>query len=67
LVLASIQLVDLHETKILTQEIAHRASFLPLPVQPPLAAWIDQAVTGNFSKTSGRHYLSGSLLADDGR
>jgi hypothetical protein len=21
----------------------------------------------NFSKTSGRHYLSGSLLADDGR
>ena len=40
-----IQLVDLHETKIFAQEIAHRASFIPLPVQPPLAAWIDQAVT----------------------
>ena len=45
LVRTPIQLVDLHQTKILPQEVTHRTLFIPVPVQPPLTPRIDQAVT----------------------
>src|SRR5918996_1283425 len=45
LVQTPIQLVDLHQTKILPQRITPRTLFIPVPVQPPLTPRIDQAVT----------------------
>ena len=45
LVEASIQIVLLHQVEVLAQQIAHRTVFIPLPMQPPLAAGIDQSVS----------------------
>jgi hypothetical protein len=38
---ASIQIVLLRQVKFLAQQIAHRTSFKPLPMQSPFAARID--------------------------
>jgi hypothetical protein len=44
LVEAAIQIVLLHQVEVLAQQIAHRTAFIPLPMQPPLTARIDQSV-----------------------
>jgi len=46
LVQAAVELVALRQPGVLAQEIAHGASVPPLPVQPPLAARINQPVAG---------------------
>ena len=41
LVLALIQIVLVRQSEVLTQQIAHRTSLIPLPVQSPLTAGVD--------------------------
>jgi len=45
LVQAAVQLVALHQAEILAQQVRHGTLFIPVAVQPPLAAGVDQPVT----------------------
>ena len=45
LVQAPIQIVLVRQGEVRAQQIAHRTSLIPLPVQPPLTAGVDQAVS----------------------
>ena len=44
LVKAPIQIVLVRQREVRAEQIAHRTLLIPLPVQPPLAAGIDQAI-----------------------
>lgn len=44
LVQAAVKLVDLHQPRVLAQEIAHGAGIEPLAMQAPLAAGVEEAV-----------------------
>ena len=44
LVETPIQSVLVYQGEVRAEQIAHRTLFVPLPVQPPLAAGVDQAV-----------------------
>ena len=41
---APIQIVLVRQGEVRAEQIAHRTPFIPLPMQPPLAAGVDQAV-----------------------
>ncbi len=43
-IVALIELVNVHQTQIFSQQIRQRALLKPLPVQPPFAARIDQPI-----------------------
>jgi hypothetical protein len=45
LVEAAIQIVLLHQAEVLAQQIPHRTVFIPLPMQPPFTARIDQSIS----------------------
>ena len=43
-VVAAIELVDLGQPEVGAQQIGQRGPFKPFPMQPPLAAWRQQAI-----------------------